>query len=96
MKLSDFGIARAKGKNHKTQAGMLKGKFGYMAPELIRQESIDARADIFCAGVVFYELLTSRHPVQDGSLIETISAFEQGTYKPPSAFNKSYRERSMN
>ncbi|MEE2901307.1 MAG: protein kinase [Myxococcota bacterium] len=88
VKLSDFGIARAKGKNHKTQAGMLKGKFGYMAPELIRQESIDARADIFCAGVVFYELLTSRHPVQDGSLIETISAFEQGTYKPPSAFNK--------
>ena len=88
VKLSDFGIARAKGKNHKTQAGMLKGKFGYMAPELIRQETIDARADIFCAGVVFYELLTSRHPVQDGSLIETISAFEQSTYKPPSAFNK--------
>ena len=88
VKLSDFGIARAKGKNHKTQAGMLKGKFGYMAPELIRQESIDARADIFCAGILFYELLTSRHPVQDGSLIETISAFENGSYKPPSAYNK--------
>lgn len=88
VKLTDFGIARAKGRTHKTQAGILKGKFGYMAPEMIRQEEIDARADIFCAGIVFYEMLTTRHPAHNATLIEAITAFENQTYKPPSAYNK--------
>jgi len=88
VKLTDFGIARAKGRNHKTQAGILKGKFGYMAPEMIRQEEIDARADIFCAGIVLYEMLTTRHPVHGASLMEAITAFEQQSYKPPSGYNK--------
>ena len=47
VKLIDFGIAKAAGKASKTQAGILKGKFGYMSPEQVRGLPIDRRSDIF-------------------------------------------------
>ena len=43
VKLIDFGIAKAAGKASKTQAGILKGKFGYMSPEQVRGLPIDRR-----------------------------------------------------
>jgi serine/threonine protein kinase len=58
IKLIDFGIAKAAGKASKTQAGILKGKFGYMSPEQVRGLPIDRRSDIFSVGIVLYELLT--------------------------------------
>src|SRR2546428_7416732 len=58
VKLIDFGIAKAAGKASKTQAGILKGKFGYMSPEQVRGLPLDGRSDIFAAGVVLYELCT--------------------------------------
>lgn len=57
VKLIDFGIAKAAGKMMKTQAGILKGKFGYMSPEQVRGLPVDRRSDIFAAGIVLYELL---------------------------------------
>ena len=53
-KLIDFGIAKAAGKASKTQAGILKGKFGYMSPEQVRGLPIDKRSDIFAVGIVLY------------------------------------------
>ncbi len=47
VKLIDFGIAKAAGKASKTQAGILKGKFGYMSPEQVRGLPIDRRSDVF-------------------------------------------------
>ncbi len=58
LKLVDFGIAKAAGKASKTQAGILKGKFGYMSPEQVRGLPIDRRSDIFSLGIILYELLT--------------------------------------
>ncbi len=58
VKLIDFGIAKAANKMMKTQAGILKGKFGYMSPEQVRGLPLDWRSDIFAAGIVLYELLT--------------------------------------
>jgi len=58
VKLIDFGIAKAAGKASTTQAGILKGKFGYMSPEQVRGLPIDKRSDIFAVGIVLYELLT--------------------------------------
>ena len=43
MKVIDFGIAKAAGKATKTQAGILKGKFGYMSPEQVRGLPLDRR-----------------------------------------------------
>lgn len=87
VKLTDFGIARAKGRIHQTQAGVLKGKFGYMAPEMVRYESLDARADLFCAGVVLYLLASARHPVAHASVMEAIQLYETKGIAPPSSVN---------
>ena len=87
VKLTDFGIARARGRVHQTQAGVLKGKFGYMAPEMIRYEAIDARADLFCAGVVAYLMVSGQHPVAGASVMDAIQRFEEKRIPPPSQIN---------
>jgi serine/threonine-protein kinase len=62
VKLGDFGIARAteKQRQSKTQAGTLKGKYGYMAPEQVVGGFIDGRADLFAVGIVLAEMLMGR------------------------------------
>ena len=60
VKLIDFGIARAEQRLHRTRAGLLKGKVGYMSPEQVSRTEVDARSDIFSAGVVLAELLIGR------------------------------------
>ncbi len=61
VKLTDFGIAWAYEKHHKTEAGKLKGKFGYMSPELVGGGLIDPRSDIFSTGIILAEMLMGRH-----------------------------------
>src|SRR4051812_3087110 len=62
VKLVDFGIARAKDPDraHKSKSGTLKGKYGYMSPEQVIEQQLDARSDVFSVGVVLAELLTGR------------------------------------
>ncbi|MFW2389850.1 MAG: serine/threonine-protein kinase [Polyangiales bacterium] len=59
-KLLDFGIAKADHRAHKTQAGVVKGKFAYMAPEQCTAAPSDHRLDIFALGVCVFESLTGR------------------------------------
>lgn len=60
VKVTDFGIAKGIHRTHETEAGELRGKYSYMAPEQARGLKTDARTDIFACGIVFYELLTAR------------------------------------
>ncbi len=62
IKLVDFGIARQQDpeRAHKSKSGTLKGKYGYMSPEQVIEQSLDARSDLFSVGVVLAELLTGR------------------------------------
>jgi serine/threonine protein kinase len=62
IKLVDFGIARQQDpeRAHKSKSGTLKGKYGYMSPEQVIEQSLDARSDLFSIGVVLAELLTGR------------------------------------
>src|SRR5258708_15379253 len=60
VKLGDFGIARAEEREAKTQAGTLKGKYGYMSPEQVVGTSMDARSDLFAVGVVLAEMFMGR------------------------------------
>jgi serine/threonine-protein kinase len=56
----DFGVAKAVSRSQSTRQGQLKGKVAYMAPEQLGSSPIDRRADIFAAGIVFWEALTLR------------------------------------
>jgi len=60
VRIADFGIASAN--LFREEAGVLKGKFGYMSPEQARGEKVDRRSDIYALGVVLYEMLTQRSP----------------------------------
>jgi tRNA A-37 threonylcarbamoyl transferase component Bud32 len=61
VKLIDFGIARARDKVTQTEAGVVMGKFRYMSPEQVSGAAVDARSDIFSAGVILHELVTGEH-----------------------------------
>lgn len=60
VKLCDFGIARANDMADLLSDEVIKGKAGYMSPEQARGEPLDARADLFAAGIVLWELLAGR------------------------------------
>jgi eukaryotic-like serine/threonine-protein kinase len=60
VKLTDFGIARAAERTHKTEAGTLKGKYGYMSPEQVSGGEIDPRSDIFSIGILLAEMVMAR------------------------------------
>jgi hypothetical protein len=75
VKMVDFGIAKAEVRATETQAGVLKGKFAYMAPEQIMGEPVDRRADIFALGSVLFETLTGQRLFTgetDISLLENV------------------------
>ena len=60
VKIVDFGIAKTASKMHKTQAGVLKGKFGYMSPEQAEGQELDYRTDIFSVGIILFEILSGQ------------------------------------
>lgn len=58
VKLTDFGIARATSASRLTQAGLIKGKPGYLAPEQLEDGQLDGRTDLFAVGITLHEALT--------------------------------------
>ncbi|KQT10181.1 serine/threonine-protein kinase [Ramlibacter sp. Leaf400] len=61
LKLTDFGVARIAGESTRTQGSMI-GTLKYMAPEQVQGLKVDARADLFSAAVVTYQMLTGSRP----------------------------------
>ena len=60
-RVSDFGVAYAVDRLCRTTTGGVKGKPGYVSPEHFDSESVDQRSDVFCLGVVAWELYGGRH-----------------------------------
>ncbi len=73
-KLVDFGIAKATSKaaSGLTEAGEIKGKFAYMAPEQVRGGKLDARTDLFALGIMLYALTTGKHPFRGENPAQTV------------------------
>ena len=85
MKLIDFGVAKAKDRlADKTKAGMIKGKFSYLAPERLRSSVSDPRSDLFSAALVLWEALAGRirfDAEDDRDLIEQIEANSSPSFR---------------
>jgi Protein kinase domain len=71
VKVMDFGLARTSTTNL-TQAGGVIGTPGYMAPEQIRAEAVDARADQYALGLIAFELLCGRYPVEATDTVQLL------------------------
>jgi len=89
LKVIDFGIAKAQSSQLRTATGRVKGKLAYMAPEAIAGKELDARSDIFSAGVIAHELLTARPLFASKNEYQTLLKVQKGDITPPSAFNQA-------
>ncbi|HRE89468.1 MAG TPA: serine/threonine-protein kinase [Myxococcota bacterium] len=87
VKLMDFGIAKATERSSKTQAGAVKGKVAYMAPEQARAKHVDGRTDLFALGVVMWEMLTGRSLFLAEADYETLVNVLKMEVAPPSSIN---------
>ena len=87
VKVADFGLAKAVGTDtqHTATGGVLIGTVSYLAPELVSEGISDARADVYAAGVLLYELLTGAKPHEGESPIQVAYKHVHEDVAPPSA-----------
>lgn len=88
LKVIDFGVAKSVTGKFATSSGLVKGKLGYMALEVLVGEPFDRRADIFSVGVVAWELLTGRRLFIGHNELDVIAKIRQGASVPPSRYNR--------
>ena len=74
VKLTDFGIAKARQLMEQREGEVLMGKAEYMSPEQARFEATDRRSDIFSLGILMAELLLGTHLFKAPSIVETLKA----------------------
>jgi eukaryotic-like serine/threonine-protein kinase len=87
VKMLDFGIAQALMK-FTSEIGVLKGKFSYMSPEQIRGMPVDARTDIFSAGIILHEMLTTEKLFRGDTEFALMEKVRKAEISPPSKFNR--------
>jgi eukaryotic-like serine/threonine-protein kinase len=86
VKLVDFGIAKAEMRaQQETQHGIIKGKFYYMSPEQAHAHHVDARTDVFAAGMVLYEMLAGENPYGGIEEYQLLKAVRKADFPPVSA-----------
>jgi len=86
VKLIDFGLAKARGMTEQTGVGVIKGKYGYIAPEYIAG-NLDHRADLWAVGIIMYELLTGRRLFDGPDAFETMRRVREMPIPRPSIAN---------
>jgi serine/threonine protein kinase len=84
VKLLDFGVVKG-GSTTGTTPGVFKGKHGHCAPEQLEGNLIDRRTDLFCVGIVLWELLTGQRLFKGATDVAVIDAVRAQPIVPPSA-----------
>lgn len=92
LKVLDFGIAKMQGSEENTgrqltEQDVIIGTPGYMAPEQIQGQDVDARADLYCLGVIWWELLIGRPPLTAESPVHVLVKHISEPIPPPSQVN---------
>lgn len=83
----DFGLARSLTGDGMTRTGTMMGTMEYMSPEQAQAKEVDARSDIFTAGLICYELLTGRMPFHADSAVASLLRRMQERAAPASDWN---------
>jgi len=108
LKITDFGLVQIfhertdkelKGKAGKisgdlkiTQTGAFKGTIPYMAPERFRESAAEIQSDIYSFGVMLYEILTARKPIEGESIDEWMTKHLREVPRPPHRLNRKVPE----
>ena len=95
VKILDLGLARAvqELRTNLTEAGTLKGKMSYVAPEQLQGQPADARSDVFSLGVVLHELLSGRRLFVGENDLETLRMVREMPLPRPSLRNPDVKPR---
>jgi len=86
VRVIDFGIAQAASRTQQEETA-LRGKFGYMSPEMARGQQVDRRSDVFALGVVLHELLTGERLFAAPSELAALDKVGNAEVRPPSERN---------
>jgi signal transduction histidine kinase/DNA-binding CsgD family transcriptional regulator len=87
VKVTDFGLALARGDVRVTQEDTIVGTVLYLAPEVIAGQPVDRRADLYAMGAVLYELLTGRPPFVSDDPLAVFSLVLNTPVTPPRALD---------
>lgn len=88
VKLTDFGLAKAKDQVETTDPGVVKGKFGYLSPESAFGKNVDHRTDIFALGILLWEMLSGVRLFLGQTDLETLQQVRVNKYRPLSEFRR--------
>jgi serine/threonine-protein kinase len=89
VKLTDFGIAKARTRTRQSEVGTAAGKPSYMSPEQASGEALDARSDLFSVGTLLYYLLTAQLPFRAPNDRELMIRVASGEFVSPAKVNAS-------
>jgi serine/threonine-protein kinase len=84
VKLVDFGIAKTNSPQAHTRTGVLKGKAAYMAPEQAMGLHLDRRSDVFCLGILMWEMTTGMRLFRRRTELDTLNAVAHAQPPRPS------------
>lgn len=84
VKVADFGLARAVTEATMSSTGALLGTVAYLSPEIVTSGAADARADVYAAGVMLYEMLTGHQPFEGETPIQIAYKHVHEVVPPPS------------
>ncbi len=92
VKIVDFGIAKARElRGFSTEPGIVKGKYLFFSPEQAAGEEVDARTDVWATGIVLYEMLCGKLPVEDAPDV-AMPRLMEGKFPRPRELNPSIPE----
>lgn len=87
VKIIDFGIAKSQSKSEETQAGTIKGKLSYLAPEYLEGLELDPRYDQFALGITLWEMLCSRKLFKENNDLAVLKKIQECKIPTPSSIN---------
>jgi serine/threonine protein kinase len=87
IKIVDFGLAKASSQLAESDQGVIKGKFGYLAPETVMELGVDHRVDVFAVGIILWEMLSGQRLFLGKTDYATVQAVARAEIPPISEIN---------